>query len=36
MCGRAGRRGIDKEGNVYVFFGDTSELPSTEKIRPML
>jgi len=36
MCGRAGRRGIDLEGQVFIFFGNSKDLPSFEGIRPML
>jgi len=28
MCGRAGRRGIDKEGDIFIFFGDSRDMPS--------
>lgn len=36
MAGRAGRRGKDTEGLVYIFFGDPEEIPDTRVIRPML
>lgn len=36
MCGRAGRRGIDSEGNVFIFFGSSEDVPSLSAIKPML
>lgn len=36
MAGRAGWRGIDKEGLVFIYFGDTEEIPDTWEIKPML
>lgn len=36
MCGRAGRRGIDKEGDIFIFFGDSRDMPNVSQLRPML
>ena len=36
MCGWAGRWGIDKEGNVYIFFGNSDDIPHIDLIKPML
>ena len=36
MAGRAGRRGIDKEGNIFLFFGTPEDLPYIENVKKML
>lgn len=36
MCGRAGRRGIDKQGDVFLFFGDSKDMPSVAQLRPVM
>ncbi len=36
MAGWAGRRRIDTEGLVYIFFGEIEDIPETRIIQPML
>ena len=36
MAGRAGRRGKDTEGLVYIYFGEPNDVPDLGEISPML
>lgn len=36
MCGRAGRRGIDAEGYVYIFIADPTKMPSVPSLKGMM
>ncbi len=36
MAGRAGRRGKDTEGLVYIYFGEPNDIPDLGEIQPML
>jgi adenosinetriphosphatase len=36
MCGRAGRRGIDSQGNIFLMMGDKKSVPKPLDIISML
>lgn len=36
MCGRAGRRGIDSIGNIYLMMGDKKNPPNSDDLITML
>lgn len=36
MCGRAGRRGIDSQGNIFLMMGDKKVVPKPLEIISML
>ncbi len=36
MCGRAGRRGVDDKGHIYLVLGDKTQPPEDDKIVGMM